>query len=153
MAGVIEALPAQPRLDARQKLVQRKRFGDVVVGAQLERQDLVDLLILGREHDDRHGAELANLLARFDAVEHGQHDVEHDEVRLLALRHRDRAAPVARRDDRVAAALQVEAQRLQDRRLVVDDENLLIEVGAFDQGDPRRLQPPAIRSYAFTIAL
>ena len=112
--------------------MQRKRLGNVVVGAELERQHLIDLLVLRRQHDDRHRAELANFLARLDAVEHGQHDVEHDEVGLLALRHRDRAAAVAGRDDGVAAALQIEPQRLQDRGLVVDDEDFLIEVRAFD---------------------
>ena len=75
-------------------------------------------------------AELANLFARLDAVENGQHDVEHDQVGLLALRHRDRAATVAGRDHGVAAAFKIEAQRLKDRRLVVDDQDLLIEVRA-----------------------
>ena len=106
------ALTAQSRLHAREKLVKRKRLGNVVVGAQLECQDLVDLLILRGQHDDRHGAKLANLLAGFDPIEHGQHDVEHDQIRLLALCHRNRRATVAGGNDGVAAAFEIEAQRL-----------------------------------------
>src|ERR1700728_3765874 len=44
-------LTAQSRLHARQKLMKGKRLGNVVVGAQLERQNLVDLLILRGQHD------------------------------------------------------------------------------------------------------
>ena len=105
--------------------MQRKRLGDVVVRAQLERQNLVDLLILGGQHDDRHAARLADLAAGLDAVEHGQHDVHDDEVGPLARGQRDRAASVAGRRNRIAASFEVEAQRLQDRRLIVDDQNLL----------------------------
>jgi len=36
-----------------------------------------------REHDDRHVALGANTRAHFHAVEFGQHQVEHDEIRLL----------------------------------------------------------------------
>jgi hypothetical protein len=71
-------------LIARDELVQREGLGDVVVGAEFERQDLVDFLILRGEHDDRNAAGLADLTARFDPVEHGQHDVHDDQVGALA---------------------------------------------------------------------
>ncbi len=106
------ALTAQARLHAGEKLVKGKRLGDVVVGAQLECQNLVDLLILRGQHNDRDGTKLANLLASFDPVEHGQHYIEHDQIRLLALRHRNCRATVAGGNDGVAAAFEIEAQRL-----------------------------------------
>ena len=92
--------------------MEGKRLGDVVIGAQLECQNLVDLLILRGQHDDRDGAKLANLLAGFNPVEHGQHDIEHDQIGLFALRHRNCRATVAGGNDRVAAAFEIEAQRL-----------------------------------------
>src|SRR5579863_3916181 len=46
VSGRNGVLAAQSRLHAREKLVQSKRLGNVVVRAQLERQNLVDLLIL-----------------------------------------------------------------------------------------------------------
>ena len=128
--------PAQTRFYARQEFVQRKRLGNVIVGSQLEREDLVDFLILCGQHDYRHRARFANLFARFHAVEHRQHDVEYDQVRLFVLRHSDSAAPVAGGDDFITAALEVVAQRLQDRRLVVNDEDFLVEIGVLVEAPP-----------------
>jgi len=60
-----------------------KRLRDVVVGPRVRARDLVELLILGLSMNDRHARGLADFLARFDAVEQGEHDVEDDQVRLL----------------------------------------------------------------------
>ena len=46
-------LPAQHRLDAGQQLRAAERLRDVVVGADLEADDPVDLVALGREDDHR----------------------------------------------------------------------------------------------------
>src|SRR5205085_8224151 len=43
---------AQHRLHAAAELAHRERLGDVVVCAELEAEHLVELLGLGREHDD-----------------------------------------------------------------------------------------------------
>ena len=48
---------AQGRFHATAKLPDRERLRDVVVGAQLEPEYLVHLVITGREHDDRHVAD------------------------------------------------------------------------------------------------
>src|SRR3712207_8759972 len=48
--------PAQHGLDPRAELAHRERLGDVVVRPELEAEHLVELLGLGREHDDRHRA-------------------------------------------------------------------------------------------------
>ena len=46
--------PAQERADATAELSDRERFRDVVVRAQLEPHHLVELVVPGGEHDDRH---------------------------------------------------------------------------------------------------
>jgi hypothetical protein len=48
------ALAAEDGVDARDQLGDRERLGDVVVGAGVEAADLVGLLGLGGEDDDRH---------------------------------------------------------------------------------------------------
>ena len=63
------ARAAQRRLHAAAELAQRERLGDVVVGAELEAEDLVDLLGLGGEHDDRHRRARAQPPADLEAVE------------------------------------------------------------------------------------
>ena len=45
--------PPQRRADARDHLDDGERLGHVIVGAERQRQHLVALLILGRQHDDR----------------------------------------------------------------------------------------------------
>ena len=60
---------------------ERERLGEVVVGAGVERLGLVEVAVLGREHQDRGpdagGPEVG---ADLEAVAAGQHDVEHDQV-------------------------------------------------------------------------
>ena len=80
------AMPAQHRVDARDELARIERLGQVVVGAHLEADDAVDVLALGRQHDDRHGlAGAAQAPADGQPVLAGQHQVEHDQVRRVAL--------------------------------------------------------------------
>ena len=64
-----------------------------------------------------------------DGVEHrlaaqpGQHEIEHDEVDAVGLDGLDRGPAVTDDGDRVAVALQVEAQQLAKARLVLDDQD------------------------------
>ena len=45
--------PAQDRPDAGDQLARAERLGQVVVGAQLEPEQLVELVVPGGEHHDR----------------------------------------------------------------------------------------------------
>src|SRR3954453_2123644 len=117
--------PAAPerRLDAAAELAQRERLGDVVIGAELEPEDLVDLLGLRREHDDRHGAARPEAPADLEAVEPRHHHVEHDEVERRLAEARERLLPVRRLDDLVAVLAQGVAEERLDRLLVVDEQD------------------------------
>ena len=60
---------------------ERERLGQVVVGAGVEGLGLVEVAVLGREHEDRRPvAGLAQIGADLEAVATGQHDVEDDQV-------------------------------------------------------------------------
>ena len=63
----------------------RERLGDVVVGADLQPDDLVDLAVLGGQHDDRHVGALPQLPAHLDAGQPRQHQVEQHEVGAVAV--------------------------------------------------------------------
>jgi len=52
--GEVAVGPPEQRLDPAQELAQAVRFREVVVGAELEADDLVDLVVTGGEHEDRH---------------------------------------------------------------------------------------------------
>ena len=66
------------------------------------------------------GALALDLLAHLDAVEAGQHEVEHDEVGAEPVAQLDAAGAVARDLDLVALAAQPGGDRGRDRRLVLD---------------------------------
>ena len=51
--------PAQDGLDPRDELARRERLGEVVVGAELEAEQLVELVVAGGEHHDRDRASRA----------------------------------------------------------------------------------------------
>ncbi len=73
---------AQRDPQAREQLAHPERLGEVIVGAGVERRDLVALLAAGGEHDDRHVAPLPQPPDHLQAVEIGQAQVEDDEVGL-----------------------------------------------------------------------
>ena len=114
---------AEERPDPGRQLAQAERLRHVVVGAELEADDLVELRVLGREHDDRHARLGADDPADLDAGQLRQHQVEEDEVGLVGPEARQRLAPVGRRDDPEAVRLERVDERLAERRLVVDDED------------------------------
>src|SRR5512133_3571441 len=76
----------QQRPQPRHQHGVRERLGEVVVGAAVERLDLVQLALLGRQHEDRGpDAVAAQGRAQPVAVDAGQHDVQDDHVvRVLA---------------------------------------------------------------------
>ena len=73
-----------------------KGLAEVVVGAGVERRDLVALLAARREHDDRHRGPLAQPPHHLEAVHVGQAEVEDHDVGLARLAaSRSPSAPVA----------------------------------------------------------
>src|SRR5207247_10699174 len=84
------------RTDPAAELADRERLRDVVVGAELETDHLVELVVSGREHDDRDAALGPETPADLEPVEPRQHQVEHDEVDLLAREARERLLAVPR---------------------------------------------------------
>ena len=76
------------------KLLHAERLGQVVIGADLEADDAVDLLGLGGEHQDGDARGGAQASAQAQAVLAREHQVEHDEVGLVGLERLDRARAV-----------------------------------------------------------
>src|ERR1700722_5277366 len=119
----------QRRLDPAGELAQRERLGDVVVGAELEPDDLVDLLGLGRQHDDRHRAAAPQLPADLEPIDPRQHQVEHDEVERLLVEALQRLAAVGRLHHVVALLPQWVGEQGLDRLLIVDEQDACWVIG------------------------
>ena len=109
---------AQDGADARQQLAQAEWLGDVIVGAEFEAGDAVDLVLAGGEHQDRRITLLAQDAADRESVQPWQHDVEDDQIGAVAPRPIQRRHAIAGVQHRVPLALEVVAQRLGERRIV-----------------------------------
>ena len=66
---------------------------------------------------------LFDLASRFEAVQQRHRDVEHDEIRLVALRRRDQRPPVGHLADDLALAGQQLLERAEQQRVVVGEQD------------------------------
>src|SRR3984957_18142152 len=114
---------ADRRAEPGEELVHAERLRDVVVGPGVERGDLLVLRPPHRQDDDRRRGPAADPVNDLGAVHVGQAKVEDDRVGPLAGNCREARGAVARGRHLVVARGQVDPQRAEDRRLVVDDED------------------------------
>ena len=117
---------APPKLgpNAGHQLARAERLDDVVVGPQVEADDLVRVAAARGEQDDRHIAVLAQPAADLQPVEAGQHDVEQDEVEAVRSRAAARAlGPSAASVDTMAARARGTGAAAADLGVVVDDQD------------------------------
>ena len=112
------------RRDARRKLFHREGLHEVVVGAELERVDPVVLGAAGADDDDRRADPLAaRLLDHAPAVDAGEHQVEHADVRLLVAEPGQPGLPVRDADGIEPGSGQVTGHPLGDDVVVLDDQH------------------------------
>ncbi len=111
----------QDRLDALDDEALRKGLRDIIVGAHLEAEQLVDLLVLRRQEDYRHRRLLANAAQKLHAV-HARHlDVENAEIGGFFGQRFECRNAVSVGANLVALGLQRHPQRGEDVPLVVDE--------------------------------
>ena len=123
---VLSARPAaRGCADARDELLHRERLHEVVVGADLERVDAVVLGAARGDDDDRRADSLApRLLDHLPAVEAGQHQVEHADVRPLVAQPRKAGLAVRDPDGVEPRRLEMTRHPLGDQVVVLDDQDL-----------------------------
>ena len=86
---------AQNALDPGDELARIERLRQVVVGADLETDDLVHVLVASGQHQDRDVGALAHAAADLEAVHVGQVEVEDDQRRRLRRDAFNAGSPVA----------------------------------------------------------
>ena len=124
VAGQVAGGAAQDGLHAGDDLGEAERLGDVVVAAGAKRLDLVlDCALCGEEEDRGLEAALAEATAYLEPVDVGEHPVEDDQVGVELHRLRERVAAVLGLGDVEALVPQRCGYGIDDRRLVVDDED------------------------------
>ena len=74
------ARSAHDRARARQQFARTEGFGQIIVGAHFQANHAIDLVALGRQHQDRDRVPGAQPAADRRAVLAGKHQIEDDEI-------------------------------------------------------------------------
>src|SRR3954470_18758125 len=118
--------PAQQRANPQDQLSHAIRFYDIVVCADLEADDTVDLLALGGAHhhgDIARAITLAQLATDLRTREIWEHQVEHDHVgERVCRRAREALAAAVSDADREALRAQIVLERGGEVDLVLDNQ-------------------------------
>ena len=114
---------AQGRAHTREQLLGVERLRDVVVGAGVEGPDLLRLLMVRGEDDDRHRGERADAAQHLEAVDIGESEVEDDEVGRAARSDDDRFLAGGDVEHLEVAAAHHRAQRAPQRGIVFDEQD------------------------------
>src|SRR5258708_18922233 len=115
---------AQDGAQARHQLARRAGLRHIVVGAELEPDDAVDVVAARGEHDYRHAARLADLAQRLDAVDLRHHHVEHHDLVAAGKRELCSGLAVVHGGDAEALTLEIFGQHARELHVVVRQEDL-----------------------------
>jgi hypothetical protein len=106
------------------QFIHPKRFGWVIVSAEIQRLNLTDLVAATRQNDNRD-----NVVAPPDpsqeimTVDMGQPKIEDDQGRVLR-QQLERDLGIGSFEDVVALRIQSHSEKLADRWLVIDNKHL-----------------------------
>ena len=127
---------AQHHLDARHHLAGTEGLGDVVVRAQLQPEQAVELLRPGAEHQNRHGRALANLPADREAILFRHDDVQYEHVRALLPDRLQRAFSIVSRQNPIIFSFKKRLELRGDVGIVVRNQHLVSAARIFHSLPP-----------------
>src|SRR5262249_51069397 len=123
---------SEQSLHSRQEFSERKWFREVVVRSGLQMFDLVGQSIPGSEHEDRHTTVSASNLAKDTRpAQRGQHQVQNDQVVVVALGEFEPGSAICRR---------IYCKALRDQSPSYHTTHLLF---VFDEQNSHRLNLPS----------
>lgn len=114
---------AEDGFDAGDEFTGVKRFGEVVIGAEFEADDFVDIIGAGGEHEDGELAGSADLATDFPAIEAGEHEIENDEIWRRLVDEGKGVVAVGDGGDGELFTLEIGGGEVADIGFIVDDEN------------------------------
>ena len=118
----------------REQFAHAERLRHVVVGAGIERTDLVELAVAGRQHHDRHRRPPTQRPDDLHARDARQAEVEHHQIGLGRRGQLERTFTGRGEVDVVPARTQVRTQRSQQVRLVLDAQDAAHDTSATGDG-------------------
>ena len=114
---------AQHRADASNQLTSGIRLGHVIIRAQLKANNLVNLRVTSRDHNDGNIRLSAQLAAHVRATHARQHQVQQHQVNAVLIELLKRSRTVGRPDSVKPFLLQQIRQRLRQRFFVFNDQD------------------------------
>ena len=120
---VCRGAAAQHCAHPRHQLPRRERFRHVIVGTELEPDDPVRLLAARCQHHDRQIGPRPDPAAELEPVDPGQHHVEDDQRRGIAVEQELGLVAACRLQGAEAVAPQVADNHVAHDRFVVDNQN------------------------------
>jgi hypothetical protein len=109
--------------DAREQFARAEGLAHVIVGAGIERGDLVPLLAAGGEDDDRHCRPFAQPADHREAVHVRQAEVDDDDLRLARGGFDEARGAGLGLEETVALTGEGGAQKAADLGLVLDEDD------------------------------
>ena len=111
-------------MDAGKQFARIKRFAEIIVSAELETENTVDVFSSGRQHDDRR-----HILFSAQTLEDGQtvftrhHQVQNQHVEVFAHPKALHSFAVFADEDVEAIFAEIAAQQVSQTGVVIDNEN------------------------------
>ena len=117
-------LASQHGANARQKFAKAERFGDIVVGAQLQPDDPIDLVApVTGGNDYRNIGARSDLAQQVETVLLAEPQIEDHEIRLARREVMGHLLPPRRANGVHIVLLEVVGDHAQHDRIVLDDED------------------------------
>lgn len=123
--GTLTAVSGAPEhgFDPRDDFTRRKRFADVIIGAELQSDDAIDFVRARRKHDDWDVALLAAQGTRdFESVNGGKPNVQDHDIGQFPG-GAQRRGPVTHREHLEALALEMVREQVPNRAVVLGDQH------------------------------
>ena len=89
-------------------------LGQVVIRPNLKAYDLVNLIVLRGDHDDRDVRILAHPLAHLNTGDPRKHEVQQNKIRLSGQCRLNGGWAIGRREHLIAVSIQVKCQRIAE---------------------------------------
>ena len=117
------ARPAQDGADARHQLARIEGLAQIVVGAELEADDAVDVVAACGQHEDRRVVAGAERAQDIEAADARQHHIENQNLEIVGLELVERIAAVVHALDLEMFGAQVFAEHLTKLAIVIHQQH------------------------------
>ncbi len=113
----------QDGADARHQFARVERLAEVVVGAELQADDAIDVIAARGEHEDRGVVRGAELAQHVEAADARQHHIQDQDLEIVRFEFRERIAAVVHALDLEVFGVQIFGEHLAQFAIVVDEQN------------------------------